>query len=77
MANGMTNNAVIVDEEALDVSTVGIICTTVVYGVLCTRGLLFDGVKLERRSRGNSRWWRGPSAHAVVALESVFEVAPR
>jgi hypothetical protein len=31
MANGMANNAAIVDEEAPDVSTVGIICTTVVY----------------------------------------------
>jgi hypothetical protein len=59
MANGMANNAAIVDEEALDVSTVGIICTTAVYGVPCTRGLLSDGVKLERRSRGNSRSWRG------------------
>jgi hypothetical protein len=28
-------------------AVVGIICTTVVYGVLCTRGLLSDGVKLE------------------------------
>jgi hypothetical protein len=50
MANGMANNTGIVDEEALDVSTVGIISTTVVYGVLCMRGLLSDGVKLERRS---------------------------
>jgi hypothetical protein len=34
MTTGIANNAAIVFEEAADASTTGIICTTVVYGVL-------------------------------------------
>jgi hypothetical protein len=37
MANGMANSAAIIGEEAFAISTVGIICTTVVEGVLDVR----------------------------------------